>query len=118
MANRTIKEIIKPSTHHMGPLTYVQPLPTRRVEQIEPFLLLHHHGPVTFPPNNEGLPFGPHPHKGFDTVTFIFSGDVQHKDSTGYSSTIKAGGIQWMTAGKGIVHSEQSSEDFLSNGGP
>ncbi len=94
-------------------------MPTRNlpIEALEPFIFLNHHGPQDFPENNDGLPFGPHPHKGFETVTFIVEGELVHSDSTGFSSNIKKGGIQWMTAGKGIIHSETSSAEFLQNGG-
>ena len=94
-------------------------MPTRNVpiDAQDPFLFLNHHGPQRFKAQNAGLPFGPHPHKGFETVTFIIEGDLVHKDSTGYTSNIKAGGIQWMTAGSGIIHSELSSEEFKQNGG-
>lgn len=101
----------------MGPLTMHQPLPDGGIEQLDPFLLLHHHGPTVFPANNGGLPFGPHPHRGFETVTFIYEGDVQHRDSSGFSSTIQTGGVQWMTTGNGLVHSESSSEEFKKQGG-
>ena len=63
------------------------------------------------------MPFGPHPHRGFETVTFILHGDLTHKDSGGSESVIKAGGVQWMTAGRGLIHSEVSSEEFKKNGG-
>ena len=94
-------------------------MPTRNVpiDALDPFLFLNHHGRQVFNPQNAGLPFGPHPHKGFETVTFIVEGDLVHKDSTGYTSNIKTGGIQWMTAGSGIIHSELSSEAFKQNGG-
>lgn len=94
-------------------------MPTRNVpiELLEPFIFLNHHGPQVYPPQNEGLPFGPHPHKGFETVTFILDGELVHQDSTGYKSKIKAGGIQWMTAGSGIIHSETSSAQFRETGG-
>src|SRR5690349_19667086 len=87
-------------------------MPNRNVtiDQLEPFLFLNHHGLQNYPPDNKGLPFGPHPHKVFETVTIILEGDIVHQDSTGYKSKIGADGIQWMTAGKGIVHSETSSE--------
>lgn len=95
-------------------------MPNRNIEidTLDPFLFLNHHGPQVFKPFNEGLPFGPHPHKGFETVTFIVEGDLVHKDSTGFSSNIRAGGIQWMTAGSGIIHSELSSDEFREFGGP
>ena len=63
------------------------------------------------------MPFGPHPHKGIETVTLILKGDILHKDSEGYESIIKAGGVQWMTAGSGLIHSETSSAEFKENGG-
>jgi redox-sensitive bicupin YhaK (pirin superfamily) len=88
------------------------------IDALEPFIFLNHHGPQVYPPNNQGLPFGPHPHKGFETVTFILEGELVHSDSTGFSSNIKKGGIQWMTAGNGIIHSETSSDEFKSKGGP
>lgn len=79
--------------------------------------MLHHHGPTLFKPNNAGLPFGPHPHRGFETITLIYKGDVKHRDSNGFESVIESGGVQWMTAGKGLVHSERSSEKFKELGG-
>ncbi|WMJ74990.1 pirin family protein [Cytophagaceae bacterium ABcell3] len=115
---RTVSKVVKASSSKIGFITMKQPLPTRGIDQIDPFLLLHHHGPHEVQPNNPGLPFGPHPHRGFETVTFIFKGDVKHKDSNGFESVIKSGGVQWMTAGKGIVHSERSSEAFKRDGGP
>jgi redox-sensitive bicupin YhaK (pirin superfamily) len=87
------------------------------IETLEPFIFLNHHGPQKFPAGNRGLPFGPHPHKGFETVTFIVDGELVHQDSTGFTSNIKAGGVQWMTAGRGIIHSETSSDAFKQQGG-
>jgi redox-sensitive bicupin YhaK (pirin superfamily) len=93
-------------------------IPTQSVEYIDPFLFLNHHGPQTYRANNRGLPFGPHPHRGFETVTFILEGDILHKDSSGHESVIEAGGIQWMTAGSGLIHAEVSSANFKKTGGP
>jgi len=93
-------------------------IPTQSVEYIDPFLFLNHHGPQVYRTNNRGLPFGPHPHRGFETVTFILEGDILHKDSSGHESVIKAGGIQWMTAGSGLIHAEVSSSEFKKTGGP
>jgi redox-sensitive bicupin YhaK (pirin superfamily) len=92
-------------------------LPVSSLDHIDPFLFLNHHGPQIYPPNNNGLPFGPHPHRGFETLTFIFEGDLMHWDSSGNKSIIAAGGVQWMTAGKGLVHAEVSSDDFKRSGG-
>jgi redox-sensitive bicupin YhaK (pirin superfamily) len=87
------------------------------MDRIDPFLMINHHGPQTYKPNNHGLPFGPHPHRGFETVTFILDGELAHKDNSGHESVIRAGGVQWMTAGRGIVHSEMSPAAFLRDGG-
>lgn len=99
-----------------GLLTW-RALPVGDLSSLDPFIFLNHHGPQVFPPVNEGLPFGPHPHRGFETVTFIIDGDVAHRDSTGGESVIKEGGIQWMTAGSGLIHAEVSSHEFLKTGG-
>lgn len=98
-------------------ITY-RALPTQHVDLIDPFLFLNHHGAQVYAPSNRGLPFGPHPHRGFETVTFILNGDIAHRDSGGNESIIGAGGMQWMTAGSGLVHSETSSAAFKAHGGP
>ena len=95
-----------------------RPVPGPRVQQVDPFLFLNHHGPQVYPPNNRGLPFGPHPHRGFETVTFILEGELMHADSGGHQSIIGAGGVQWMTAGSGLVHAELSPDGFKRVGGP
>jgi len=82
------------------------------------FLFLNHHGPQVYPPHNNGLPFGPHPHRGFETVTFILEGELTHRDTADHESIIQAGGVQWMTAGSGLVHAEISSPAFKREGGP
>jgi redox-sensitive bicupin YhaK (pirin superfamily) len=94
-----------------------RPLPGPGVDLLDPFLFLNHHGPQTYPPHNRGLPFGPHPHRGFETVTFIVEGELAHRDSGGHESIIRAGGVQWMTAGSGLVHAELSPDDFRRHGG-
>ena len=102
----------------IGDLLTRRPVPNRQLEQVDPFLFLNHHGPQTYPPHNRGLPFGPHPHRGFETVTFILEGMLTHQDSAGHESIIRAGGVQWMTAGSGLVHAEISPREFLDRGGP
>ncbi|RAK58360.1 pirin family protein [Phenylobacterium hankyongense] len=102
----------------IGDLITRRPVPGPGVEQVDPFLFLNHHGPQTYGPDNNGLPFGPHPHRGFETVTFILDGELAHRDSAGHESVIRAGGVQWMTAGSGLVHEEVSPEDFKRQGGP
>jgi len=115
---RTIRQIHKAENAPMGDLVTYRALPTRTIDYLDPFLFLNHHGPQVYAENNHGLPFGPHPHRGMETVTFIIDGDISHKDSGGHESTMNAGGVQWMTAGKGVIHSEVSSEAFKKNGGP
>ncbi|HVM78167.1 MAG TPA: pirin family protein [Stellaceae bacterium] len=99
-------------------LTTRRPVPGPGVDQIDPFLFLNHHGPQVYRPGNKGLPFGPHPHRGFETVTFILEGSLAHHDSGGHESVIEAGGVQWMTAGSGLIHAELSPPSFKRNGGP
>jgi redox-sensitive bicupin YhaK (pirin superfamily) len=114
---KAIKKISSPIRDDIADLRTVRALPTQHVQHIDPFLFLNHHGHQLYPPHNNGLPFGPHPHRGFETVTFIIQGDISHRDSAGNESVIKAGGIQWMTAGKGVVHEEVSSSEFKEKGG-
>jgi len=95
-----------------------RPLPGAGLPQVDPFLFLNHHGPQSYRPGNSGLPFGPHPHRGFETVSFILEGEMAHLDSGGHESVIRAGGIQWMTAGSGLIHAEISPASFKRDGGP
>lgn len=118
MADRTLKFQHPAYRDDIGDLSTIRPLPGPQVEQIDPFLFLNHHGPQVYSPRNRGLPFGPHPHRGFETVTFILDGELAHLDSGGGESIIRAGGIQWMTAGRGLVHAEVSPKEFKERGGP
>jgi redox-sensitive bicupin YhaK (pirin superfamily) len=115
---RTVTSVHPAFRDDIGDLVTRRPVPGPGVENVGAFLFLNHHGPQTYPPNNRGLPFGPHPHRGFETVTFILAGELAHTDSAGHASVIRAGGIQWMTAGSGIVHAEVSPPDFKRAGGP
>lgn len=114
---KLIKKITSSSAQNMGEHRMYQPLPDQGLDQLNPFLLLHHHGPHDFQAYNQGLPFGPHPHRGFETLTFIYDGEIEHADSQGYKSIIKDGGVQWMTAARGIVHSENLSANQREHGG-
>ncbi len=114
---RSIKRTYKAEYRPIADLITYSPMPTRSLEMIDPFLFLNHHGPQRYQPNNNGLPFGPHPHRGMETVTFILDGDIAHKDSGGNKSIIESGGVQWMTAGSGLTHAEVSSEKFKKEGG-
>lgn len=114
---RTVKRIHKARYSPVGDLITYSPLPSETLEQIDPFIFLNHHGPQVYKPGNNGLPFGPHPHRGMETVTFILEGDISHKDSHGHESVITKGGVQWMTAGRGLLHAEVSSDEFKKKGG-
>jgi hypothetical protein len=118
MTDKLVHRIHPALRDDIGDLITQRPVPSRHLDQVDPFLFLNHHGPQTYPPHNRGLPFGPHPHRGFETVTFILDGMLTHKDSAGHESIIRAGGVQWMTAGSGLIHAEISPREFLETGGP
>ncbi|WP_159567245.1 pirin family protein [Budvicia diplopodorum] len=86
-------------------------------KSISPFLLLDYAGPAEFTPTTARRGVGQHPHKGFETVTLVYQGEVEHRDSTGAGGVIGPGDVQWMTAGAGIVHQEFHSEAFAKAGG-
>ncbi len=86
-------------------------------KQLSPFLLLDYAGPADFAPVQQKRGVGQHPHRGFETVTIVYKGEVSHRDSTGQGGTIGPGDVQWMTAGAGILHEEFHSEAFTTQGG-
>jgi redox-sensitive bicupin YhaK (pirin superfamily) len=86
-------------------------------KQMSPFLMLDYAGPAEFSSTTERRGVGSHPHRGFETVTIVYEGEVAHKDSTGQGGIIGPGDVQWMTAGSGILHEEFHSEDFAKTGG-
>ncbi|AOE50893.1 Pirin-like protein [Kangiella sediminilitoris] len=86
-------------------------------QQISPFLLLDHAGPANFDASDTPRGVGEHPHRGFETVTIVYQGEVSHRDSTGKGGTIYPGDVQWMTAGGGILHDEFHSKEFTERGG-
>lgn len=86
-------------------------------EQLSPFLLLDYAGPHSFPAGSGKRGVGEHPHRGFETVTIVYSGEVEHRDSTGKGGVIGPGDVQWMTAGAGILHEEFHSAEFTRTGG-
>lgn len=115
---RKVKQVHSARYAPIDSLITYNALPNGALPHLDPFLFLNHHGPQQYPPDNQGLPFGPHPHRGMETVTCILDGDIMHKDSEGYQSVIGPGGVQWMRAGSGLMHEEVSSEEFKKNGGP
>ncbi len=115
---RTIKRISKAFKVNMGGTMLDQALPDNTIDQIDPFLLIHHWSDrLKGGKKQEQVGVGPHPHRGFSPITFIFKGSIQHRDSTGANSIIKAGGTQWMNSGKGLVHSERPTKELAEHGG-
>jgi redox-sensitive bicupin YhaK (pirin superfamily) len=93
-----------------------RPFPKASFSEFDPFLLLDEMGPVELAPGEaKGAP--DHPHRGFETVTYLLSGDMEHKDSRGHAGRLRAGDVQWMTAGAGVVHAEMPSREFARDGG-
>ncbi|MFL4555550.1 pirin family protein [Yersinia kristensenii] len=86
-------------------------------KQLSPFLLLDYAGPMDFTPTQHRRGVGQHPHRGFETVTIVYHGEVEHRDSTGKGGIIGPGDVQWMTAGSGILHEEFHSDSFAQRGG-
>lgn len=118
MKNRTVSTLLYAHPVDMGGMPVRQPFPTSRVQQLDPFLLLHHANikvPTHLEPDDAGV--GPHPHRGFSPVTFIFKGGVHHRDSRGNDNVVYEGGAQWMNAGMGVIHSERPPKDIHDRGG-
>jgi len=93
-----------------------RPFPTRTLDSVDPFLMIDHMGPIHYAPEEAvGAPW--HPHRGFETVTYLLQGEMQHRDSMGNKGTLRAGDAQWMTAGSGIIHDEEPSDALKQLGG-
>src|ERR1700676_2979298 len=90
--------------------------PTPQLDDIDPFLLLDHMGPIRIEPGQD-VGFPEHPHRGFETVTYLLDGQMEHRDSFGNRGLLEAGDVQWMTAGSGLVHSEMPARELLRTGG-
>ena len=115
--SRSVASIIDSErTMEGGGFPVRRPFPTQSLPQVDPFLLLDHLGPVTWGPG-QGIGAPEHPHRGFETVTYLLSGEMQHKDSAGHQGRLGPGDVQWMTAGAGLVHSELPSPAFMRDGG-
>lgn len=102
----------------MGGILLDQAIPLHGVDMIDPFLLIHHWDNQLKPgkkQNETGV--GPHPHRGFTPVTFIFKGGIHHRDSMGNDQVVYSGGTQWMHSGKGIIHSERFPKELVEKGG-
>lgn len=119
----SMKKIIKinrgTEAHWVGdgfPVNSLMSYQTKGVD-ISPFLLLDYAGPAAFEPSERKRGVGLHPHRGFETVTIVYQGEVEHKDSEGNSGKIGPGDVQWMTAARGILHEEYHGENFSKKGG-
>ncbi len=109
-----------PPPHWVGdgfPVRSLFSYQNERAADFSPFLLFDYAGPATFEPAARPRGVGTHPHRGFETVTLVYQGEVSHRDSTGKGGTIGPGDVQWMTAGGGILHEEFHSEAFTASGG-
>ncbi len=117
---KTLSGIIKaPTPHWVGNGFPVRSLFSYhdQAARMSPFLLLDHAGPMRFPADGMKRGVGEHPHRGFETVTIVYQGEVEHRDSTGQGGVIGPGDVQWMTAGAGILHEEFHSSAFSRSGG-
>lgn len=102
---------------NMGEIRLRQPIPNDEISQVDPFILLHHYGPYAISEFNNPFDLGPHPHRGFEPITLLFKGEQLHRDSLGNEMIVKAGDVQWTTAGRGIIHSEGPTKEFVLKGG-
>jgi len=115
---RNIRAIYNAKKVNMGGIILDQALPVDALEQLDPFLLIHHwNRPLKGGQEQKEVGVGPHPHRGFSPVTLIYKGSVHHRDSRGNNSIVGPGGAQWMNSGMGIVHSERPDAELAENGG-
>src|ERR1700704_64321 len=114
---RTVAGIVNSiETLEGGGFLVRRPFPKASFSEFDPFLLLDEMGPIERAPGEaKGAP--DHPHRGFETVTYLLSGDMEHKDSRGHAGRLRAGDVQWMTAGAGVIHAEMPSREFARDGG-
>ncbi len=119
-SNAGVREVEKVVTAHKqregGGFIVRRPFPGLGMQAVDPFLLLDEMGPVDYGPG-EALGAPDHPHRGFETVTYVLEGELEHEDSAGHRGSLRAGDVQWMTAGAGIVHAEMPSRGLRERGG-
>jgi len=106
-----VSMVIEPRERDLGEFTVRRVLPAPRRRAVGPFVFFDHMGPAEFPPG-KGIAVRPHPHIGLATITYLFEGEIMHRDSLGYVQPIRPGAVNLMTAGKGIVHSERAGDDL------
>lgn len=117
VGSRTVAGIVNSiETLEGGGFLVRRPFPKAAFSEFDPFLLLDEMGPMEVAPGEaKGAP--DHPHRGFETVTYLLSGEMEHKDSRGHAGRLRSGDVQWMTAGSGVVHAEMPSNEFMRTGG-
>ena len=111
----SVQALIDPRPHDLGGFSVRRVLPHLHARHVGPFVFFDHIGPAAFAPG-QGIDVRPHPHIGLATVTYLFEGAIQHRDSLGFVQTIRPGDVNWMTAGRGIVHSERSPPEERAGG--
>jgi redox-sensitive bicupin YhaK (pirin superfamily) len=116
MTTRTIAKIETATTEWVGANKVKRALPTRNLKQVDPFLFIDHMVPTDIKAGTD-IRIPPHPHAGFEVVTYLLDGEFFHRDTAGYEQVARGGDINWMTSGSGIIHSEGPTEKFLENGG-
>ncbi|MDP2765476.1 MAG: pirin family protein, partial [Brevundimonas sp.] len=113
-----IEMVIDARRKDLGGFEVGRVLPFHARRMIGPFIFLDQMGPAEFAPGSEAINVRPHPHIGLSTLTYLFEGEIMHRDNTGATQAIRPGEVNWMTAGKGIVHSERTDPLKKSTGGP
>lgn len=109
--------IISPRERDLGGFSVRRALPDGKRRAVGPFVFFDHFGPVAFDPG-KGIDVRPHPHIGLATVTYLFEGEIVHRDNLGFTQTIRPGAVNWMIAGRGIVHSERTGEEERAKASP
>lgn len=122
MATKSILQIYQGTSPHMvgdgfRVANYIPGVHNYTGNELSPFIMLDYNAPHYFPPSNKKRGVGEHPHRGFETVSIAYDGEIEHRDSAGGGGIIYAGDIQWMTAAGGLMHDEFQTENFAKNGG-
>jgi len=115
---RTIAQVIDGAEKTVGGVFKISsPMPGSRIRQLSPFLLIDHSGPSLIEPTEQILGGDAHPHRGFETVTLVYQGYLDHRDTGGHAGSLAPFDVQWMTAGSGLLHEEKFGREFTRNGG-
>lgn len=116
-AHTSIDLVLRPRLHDIGAFHVRRSLPSMQRRMVGPFAFFDHMGPARLEPG-QPLTVRPHPHIGLATVTYLFEGEIMHRDSLGFTQAIRPGDVNWMVAGRGIVHSERGTPEQIEKGGP